>query len=56
MCDSHLRILSLNTAFPGQNHDSYVWANSRIKEIIQGNYENGETLLVLGDSGYPQQP
>lgn len=57
ICDTHLNISNVNARFPGSCHDSYIWRQSIIKNILQQNFQNGEqNTWLLGDSGYPQEP
>ncbi|KAJ3655893.1 hypothetical protein Zmor_015001 [Zophobas morio] len=50
ICDANLKILDIVTRWPGSAHDSYIFANSRIKH----RFENGEfgDGVLLGDKGY----
>lgn len=57
ICDYNLKILNINSNFPGSSHDSFIWRNSLIKERLQGNYTRGERgSWLIGDAGYPLQP
>ncbi|RVE42632.1 hypothetical protein evm_012718 [Chilo suppressalis] len=56
ICDYKCRILSVNARFGGATHDAFVWENSRINSHMQSFHRNGESVWLLGDSGYPQRP
>lgn len=34
ICNYDLKILNINSRFPGSNHDSYIWRNSNICEEL----------------------
>ncbi|XP_036320397.1 putative nuclease HARBI1 [Rhagoletis pomonella] len=56
-CDHNMVIRYVDGRFPGSTHDSFLWGNSELKEILQRMYCNGERSSVyLGDSGYPLSP
>nr|XP_015840125.1 PREDICTED: putative nuclease HARBI1 [Tribolium castaneum] len=51
---SSLKIFNVFAAFPGSNHDSFIWRNSAVRDgIVAGNFIEG---WLVGDSGYPQEP
>jgi hypothetical protein len=57
VCDSDLKILSMNARYPGSVHDSAVYMMSGVKQILTQRYENGDrSSWLLGDSGYPLEP
>ncbi|KAG6456669.1 hypothetical protein O3G_MSEX009869 [Manduca sexta] len=56
VCDDEYRIINVNAKFGGANHDSFIWENSDVNNYMQTLHQNGETVWLLGDSGYPQQP
>ncbi|KAJ3661733.1 hypothetical protein Zmor_006120 [Zophobas morio] len=57
ICDSALKILSLNCRYPGSVHDAAIWQMSAIFRHLRNNYRNGDrTSWLLGDAGYPLQP
>ncbi|CAH0715919.1 unnamed protein product, partial [Brenthis ino] len=56
VCDDEYRILNVNAKFGGANHDSFIWENSDLNKYMQSLHRNGETVWLLGDSGYPQRP
>lgn len=57
ICDSDLKILSVNANYPGSTHDSFIWRNSEIKNFLITQYNQGlRRTWLLGDSGYPLQP
>lgn len=57
VCDSNMKILNINANFPGSNHDSFIWRQSRLKEFVDGLYNSGmRGHWLIGDSGYPLEP
>lgn len=58
ICDSNLKILSLNANYPGSTHDSFIWRNSGIRATLFN--QHALNLLrgtwLIGDSGYPLEP
>lgn len=36
ICDANLTILHADASFGGASHDSYVWNNSPVKNIVEG--------------------
>jgi hypothetical protein len=50
VCNANLKFLNLIAKWPGSTHDSFVWSNSTLCELL----ENKGWLL--GDSGYPLRP
>lgn len=57
ICDADLNIYNVNARFPGSCHDSYIWRQSAMQNILRQSYQNGEqNTWVLGDSGYTQEP
>lgn len=55
ICDSNLKILSINANYPGGSHDSFIWRQSHIKAYLLREYANNNlrACWLLGDSGYP---
>ncbi|CAH1991186.1 unnamed protein product [Acanthoscelides obtectus] len=33
--DEHLKIMNVNSRFPGSTHDSFIWSQSRIEEFLR---------------------
>lgn len=56
ICDSNLMFLNINTNYPGSMHDSFIWSQSNIKEYLTQQFNMGEQMWLIGDSGYPLQP
>ncbi|KOB71815.1 putative nuclease HARBI1, partial [Operophtera brumata] len=56
ICDSNYRVLNVNPKYGGSNHDSFIWENSRINDLMQNLHQRNEIVWLLGDSGYPQRP
>ncbi|KAL4719275.1 hypothetical protein ACJJTC_016555, partial [Scirpophaga incertulas] len=56
ICDTNLRILSLNSKFGGSAHDSHIWSASIMEGYMRGLHQHNENVWLLGDSGYPQRP
>ncbi|KAG8234172.1 hypothetical protein J437_LFUL007330 [Ladona fulva] len=56
VCDSEMIILNCFGRFGGSNHDSYIWNESKVKEVLMDVWTGGEQCWLLGDSGYPHQP
>ncbi|RVE41373.1 hypothetical protein evm_013977 [Chilo suppressalis] len=55
ICDSDLNILSVDASYPGATNDATVWQMHPLYNYLLECRRNGETLWVLGDSGYPQR-
>jgi hypothetical protein len=57
VCDSDLKILSVNARYPGSVHDSAVYMMSAVKRTFHQRYADGDrSTWLLGDSGYPLEP
>ncbi|RVE40940.1 hypothetical protein evm_014409 [Chilo suppressalis] len=56
VCDDNCRIMYINPKFGGASHDAFVWENSHINNYLQTLHQSGESVWLLGDSGYPQRP
>ncbi|XP_068120000.1 putative nuclease HARBI1 [Hyperolius riggenbachi] len=53
VCDSHLRIMSVNAAFPGSCHESYILRRSALfDKFTQGQMPEG---WLVGSAGYGTQ-
>lgn len=53
VCDSKLRILSVNSRYPGSTHDNHILSNSNIKVAMERLHQMGYNgYHLLGDSGY----
>ncbi|XP_013134227.1 PREDICTED: putative nuclease HARBI1 [Papilio polytes] len=55
VCDSDLRITNVNAKFGGASHDSHIWESSRLRNHMESLQRSGESVWLLGDSGYPQR-
>ncbi|XP_071581033.1 putative nuclease HARBI1 [Temnothorax nylanderi] len=56
ICDTNLSIMNILARYPGSTHDSFVWRNCYVRQLLQTQYENGNHCWLLGDSGYPLEP
>lgn len=57
ICDSNLKLISVNANSPGSNHDAFIWRNSAVRNFMLNQYNIGRRRTwLLGDSGYPLQP
>ncbi|XP_044765608.1 putative nuclease HARBI1 [Coccinella septempunctata] len=58
ICDESLKIMHVNSQFPGSTHDAYIWNQSNISYMMQKLFEhdNNNNFFLLGDSGYPLRP
>ena len=54
MCDSDCVLLNVVAKWPGSTHDSFMWEHCTIHECFRDALIEGG--MLLGDSGYPQQP
>ncbi|KAE8744189.1 hypothetical protein FOCC_FOCC009197 [Frankliniella occidentalis] len=55
VCDVDLNNLTVNARYPGSSHDSYVYNNSALPDVMRTAFRESHCWL-LGDSGYPLQP
>lgn len=53
ICDSTGRFMNVDCSWPGSVHDSRIWHNSGIKEMMQANRFGA---LLIGDEGYGISP
>lgn len=53
LCDSKLKIFSIDARWPGSCHDSFILRQSEVSERCER--EEFENSWLLGDSGYPLQ-
>ncbi|KAI4468053.1 hypothetical protein MML48_2g00001552 [Holotrichia oblita] len=52
ICDYNLKILNVNARYEGATHDAYIWRHSAVQQIMEQNYNAGDTRSwLLGDSG-----
>lgn len=54
--DSELNILHVDATFGGATHDNFIFNNTVIKGHLEQLHQTGETVYLLGDSGYAQRP
>lgn len=50
LADPKLKIQNIVARWPGSAHDSMIFNNSRLKALMENNYED---CFLVGDSGYP---
>ncbi|XP_060809927.1 putative nuclease HARBI1 [Amyelois transitella] len=55
ICDADLNILSVDAAFGGASHDSFIWNQHPVKDHLIQLINAGESVTLLGDSGYAQR-
>ncbi|KAL4704486.1 hypothetical protein ACJJTC_015089 [Scirpophaga incertulas] len=53
ICDADNFILNVDASYGGSTHDSFIWNESEIKSHLESLVAQGETAILLGDSGYP---
>ncbi|XP_037518165.1 putative nuclease HARBI1 [Rhipicephalus sanguineus] len=57
VCDSDMKILSIDPRFAGSCHDGHVWRNSGLrKRFMSGRIVVRDGEFLLGDSAYPLEP
>ncbi|XP_061401150.1 putative nuclease HARBI1 [Musca vetustissima] len=57
VCDHTTKIMFVDARHPGANHDSFIWEQSPINEMLERDFENGKrNTWVLGDGGYKLKP
>ncbi|XP_035437582.2 putative nuclease HARBI1 [Spodoptera frugiperda] len=54
--DPDLNIMHVDVTFGGATHDSFIFNNSYIKTHLEQLNNTGETVYLLGDSGFPLRP
>ncbi|KYN03448.1 Putative nuclease HARBI1 [Cyphomyrmex costatus] len=55
--DPDMRLLNINSRWPGARNDSFIWTNSPIRRAMKFHYDMGERRTwLIGDSGYPLEP
>ncbi|KAK3931509.1 Putative nuclease [Frankliniella fusca] len=54
--DASMLISNIVARYPGSTNDSFVWANSAIRQKMEDLYRGGEHCWLIGDSGYPHEP
>ncbi|XP_060809565.1 putative nuclease HARBI1 [Amyelois transitella] len=55
LCDFDLNIISVDACFGGATHDSHIFNQHAIKNHLIDLVNQGETVYLLGDSGYAQR-
>ncbi|CAK1591807.1 unnamed protein product [Parnassius mnemosyne] len=53
--DADLNILHVDATYGGATHDSFIFNNCVIQPKLESLVEAGETVYLLGDSGYAQR-
>ncbi|XP_052750889.1 putative nuclease HARBI1 [Galleria mellonella] len=53
--DADLNIIHVDATYGGATHDSFIFNNSDIKNHLEELVGAGETVYLLGDSGYAQR-
>ncbi|KAJ8980475.1 hypothetical protein NQ317_013228 [Molorchus minor] len=54
ICDTNLKIMSVNALYPGSTNDAFIWSNSNVYNFLRTLHGLGHTdYYLLGDSGYP---
>ncbi|CAH2101936.1 unnamed protein product [Euphydryas editha] len=57
ICDANLCIINVNALFPGSSHDSFIWNQSKVSEIMEQLHRHGTgRYYLIGDCGYPLRP
>ncbi|XP_049269075.1 putative nuclease HARBI1 [Rhipicephalus sanguineus] len=57
VCDSDMKILSIDPRFAGSCHDGHVWRNSGLRRrFMSGRIVVRDGEFLLGDSAYPLEP
>lgn len=53
ICDEQLKIMHVNSSYPGSTHDAHIWRQSNVSNIMEEiNRRNpNEPFFLLGDSG-----
>nr|CAD7463356.1 unnamed protein product [Timema tahoe] len=52
VCDAYMKILNVNSRYPGATHDSFIFANSNLRRALQEVYRrnNNGSMWLLGNS------
>ncbi|KOB77626.1 Uncharacterized protein OBRU01_03764 [Operophtera brumata] len=57
ICDASLKIMNVNSLFPGSTHDSHIWNSSNVLTLMESLHNHGHTNYhLIGDSGYALRP
>jgi hypothetical protein len=57
ICDPNLKILNVVANYPGNTHDSFIWNNSQVQELLRQIHREGHRdYYLIGDSGYALRP
>ncbi|XP_026289152.1 putative nuclease HARBI1 [Frankliniella occidentalis] len=55
VCDTDLNIINVNARYPGSSHDSHVYNNSTVRDVMEAAFRE-DPCWLLGDQGYPRLP
>ncbi|KAK3923111.1 Putative nuclease [Frankliniella fusca] len=55
VCDSDLRILSINSKFPGSATDPWIYRMTPVRHMMRQIFQE-DPCWLLGDSAYPHEP
>lgn len=49
ICDVNLKIMNVNSRFPGRTHDAHIWRQSAVKNLLERLHDggNGDTSFFL---------
>ncbi|CAG4993550.1 unnamed protein product [Colias eurytheme] len=53
--DADLNIIHVDATYGGATHDSLIFNNCIIRDHLEQLVQTGESVYLLGDSGYPQR-
>lgn len=56
VCNSNYKFIYVDCRFPGSVHDSRVYRESKIFDVLHDNQTNRHAALVLADTGFPITP
>lgn len=48
ICDAELRITYVDASFGGASHDSHVWNQSPVKDLMERLHSDGDMCWLLG--------
>ncbi|XP_063239317.1 putative nuclease HARBI1 [Bacillus rossius redtenbacheri] len=56
VCDANMKILNVNSRYPGATNDSFIYANCSLRQGLHEMLRQNQNAWLLGDSGYPLEP